>query len=166
MLQCSSGNQNNYLCHYCVHLSVLGLLAILIIFITILAIFVPILIILTHLCHHETCLPAQSARKKAERLRRIVLKAHPLQAAHRLVTVDGEDQFMLLMSLLRKLNLIESDVDTFFETIVERDCGMAIADTSVATDIGLSESDLCCYSIFFYLFIFLRLDRNESGPTT
>ena len=166
MLKCSSGNQNNYLCHYRVHLSVLGLLAVLIIFITILTIFVPILVILTHLRHHEARLPAQSAREKADRLRRIVLKAHPLQAAHRLVTVDGEDQFMLLMCLLRKLNLIESDVDTFFKTIVEGNCSMAIADASVATDIGLSESDLCCYSILFNLFIFLRLDRDESRPTT
>ena len=73
---------------------------------------------------------------------------------------------MLLMCLLRKLNLIESDVDTFFETIVEGNCGMAIADTSVATYIGLSESDLCCYSILFYLFIFLSLDRDEGGPAT
>ena len=65
---------------------------------------------------------------------------------------------------LGKLNLKESDVDAFFETMVEGNCGMAIADACIATDVGLSESHLCCYSIFLDLFINFSLDRDESGP--
>ena len=49
--------------------------------------------------------------EEGDGLFRVIAEAHPLQAAHRLVTVDGEDKLLFGLAGLGELDLVEGDVD-------------------------------------------------------
>ena len=59
----------------------------------------------------EPCLADERALEERDGLLWVIIEAHPLQAAHRLVTVDGEDKLLFGLAGLGELNLIEGDVD-------------------------------------------------------
>ena len=42
---------------------------------------------------------------------RVIVEAHPLQAAHRLVTVNGKDKLLFGLAGLWELDLVEGNVD-------------------------------------------------------
>ena len=79
--------------------SVLTVLVSVLILVIVILILVPILTLLIHL-GHETRLADKCTFEERDGFWRIVIEAHPLQAFHGLVTVDGEYEFVFGLARL------------------------------------------------------------------